>query len=251
MTDPRELDRYEAAYRDVFRHHDENVWMIEWYVEKVEAVLRRDGARSAISLGIGHGGVCTRLASLLGSTLERYTVVEGSGAILREFQGRSPSAPGLQFVHGLFEEFSPGQPVDAVEMGFVLEHVDDPVGLLRQYASYLAPRGTLFIGVPNALSLHRRLGVAAGLLADPFALNESDRQLGHKRYFDLDSLRRAVAEAGLVPRRTEGIYLKPLSTGQLQSLALPRNVLLAMFRVGEAYPELCNGIYLEAVLPPA
>ncbi|MEK7866793.1 MAG: class I SAM-dependent methyltransferase [Planctomycetota bacterium] len=248
MTDSRDLDRHEGAYRDFSPYHDDNHAMLGWYADRVAEGVGRLGAASLVSLGVGHGVVCGRLTSLVGKGVSAYTVVEGSEAILRQYQERHPPPPGMRLVHGLFEEFHPEQPVDAVEMGFVLEHVDDPDALLRRYASLLAPRGTLFIAVPNALSLHRRIGVAAGLLADPHALSENDTQFGHQRYFDLDSLRRSATAAGLVVRHTEGIYLKPFSTAQMASLRLDREVFLALFRVGQEHPDLCNGIYLEAGL---
>ena len=248
MTDPRDLDRHEAAYRDASPYHDDNHAMLPWYAGRVAEGIGRLGAASVVSLGVGHGVVCGRLASLVGEGVSAYTVVEGSEAILKQYQERHPPPPGMRLVRDLFEEFRPDRPVDAAEMGFVLEHVEDPDALLRRYASLLAPRGTLFIAVPNALSLHRRIGVAAGLLADPHALSENDRQFGHRRYFDLDSLRRSAAAAGLVVRHTEGIYLKPFSAAQMASLRLTSEVVHALFRLGQDLPDLCNGIYMEAGL---
>lgn len=251
MTDPSDLDRHETAYRESFPYHDENLAMLERYAGYVAEGIARQRARSVVSLGVGHGVVCDRIATLVGKGVDEYVVVEGSQAILEHHRAMRPIPPGMRLVRGLFEEFRPDRPVDAVEMGFVLEHVDDPDALVRRYASLLAPGGTIHIAVPNALSLHRRLGVEAGLLADPHALSESDRQLGHRRYFDPDSLRRSVIAAGLVVRRAVGLYLKPFSTSQIAALRLAPEVIRALYVVGEAWPELCNSIYLEAVPAPA
>src|SRR3712207_8661366 len=45
----------------------------------------------------------------------------------------------------------------SIVMVRVLEHLDDPVGILQKLERFLAPQGQLHLVVPNARSLHRRL----------------------------------------------------------------------------------------------
>jgi 2-polyprenyl-3-methyl-5-hydroxy-6-metoxy-1,4-benzoquinol methylase len=45
---------------------------------------------------------------------------------------------------------------DLVTLNHVLEHVEDPISLLRATAAYLRPRGLLFVEVPNCDSLFLR-----------------------------------------------------------------------------------------------
>ena len=153
-------------------------------------------------------------------------------------------------VHAYFEDYAPPSPVDAVEMGFVLEHVADPERLVRRYAGFLAPGGLVAIAVPNARSLHRLVGQRAGLLDDLYRLSEHDLALGHRRYFDLGSLRRLVEGAGLRIGACEGILLKCLTTGQLSRLGLDARVLEAFCEIGADYPDIANAIYLEASREP-
>jgi SAM-dependent methyltransferase len=136
--------------------------------------------------------------------------------------------------------------VDAVEMGFVLEHVADPDRLVRRYAGFLAKGGLAAIAVPNARSLHRLVGQRAGLLDDLYRLSEHDLALGHRRYFDLGSLKRLVEGAGLRIGACEGILLKCLTTGQLSRLGLDERVLEAFCEIGADHPDIANSIYLEA-----
>jgi SAM-dependent methyltransferase len=234
------------AYGPGFRFHDENLAMLGWYVERMMSALERAGARTLVSLGIGHGVVARAILDGLAARLGEYTVVEGSAEAVAAFRKQTEVPANVRVVEARFEEFAPAAPVDAVEMGFVLEHVDDPAALLRRYAGFVRPGGLLVVVVPNARALHRRIGHAAGLLDDVFRLSEDDRRLGHQRYFDLEAVTALVRGAGLGVVRTEGVYLKPLTTAQLASLGLPEPVKRALFAVGVDLPDLANAISIEA-----
>lgn len=241
-----DLDRLKGAYGPEFRYHEENLAMLGWYVERMMGALARSRARTLVSLGIGHGVVGRAILSGLASSLSEYTVVEGSPEAVADFRNSTEVPPNVSLVNALFEEYSPASPVDAVEMGFVLEHVDDPAAVLARYAGFLRPGGTMVVVVPNARALHRRIGHAAGLLDNLFRLSPDDLLLGHKRYFDLASITALVLSAGLKVVRIEGVYLKPLTTAQLASLALSPEVRRAFYDVGVEHPDICNAIYLEA-----
>ncbi len=118
--------------------------------------------------------------------------------------------------------------------------------VLARYARMLAPGGTAIVVVPNARSLHRLIGHAAGLLDDVYRLSEHDLQLGHKHYFDLNSLTALVTSAGLTIRAIEGVMVKPVTTAQIAALKFPPSVIDALFQVGVGLPAIANAIYVEA-----
>lgn len=248
MTDGRALDAFAGGYAPEFKFHDENLLMLSWYADRMIATLRRRSARSLISLGIGHAVVPRAVIESLGTQLESYTIVEGSPLSIETFRSSLRPPPHVTLVNALFEEFAPRREADAIEMGFVLEHVDDPQLVVERFKTFLRPGGTLVVVVPNALSLHRRLGRDAGLLADPYRLSPQDLELGHRRYFDRASLESLMRAAGLRVERCEGVFLKPLTTGQLRRLELPPAVVRAFMSVGVEHPDLCNAIYVEAAL---
>ena len=243
--DPGDLESA-TGYRPGFAYHDENLLMLGWYAARLEDTLRARGARRVLSLGIGHQVVSRRLGGMLGNGVDGYTVVEGSLARISELRAVGFLPPGVDVVHGYFEDYAPSTPLDAIEMGFVLEHVMDPAALVARYRGFLAPGGLVAIAVPNARSLHRLIGQRAGLLDDLYRLSEHDLALGHRRYFDKDSLVRLVEEAGLRVLACEGILLKCLTTAQLASLKLEPRVMQAFCDLAAGYPEIANAIYLEA-----
>jgi SAM-dependent methyltransferase len=82
--------------------------------------------------------------------------------------------------------FTPGR-FDVVSAFHVLEHVPDPVALLRRMLAWLAPGGLLIVEVPNAG------GLGAALFGRAWSGLELPRHLSH---FTPASLERAVTAAG-------------------------------------------------------
>jgi hypothetical protein len=76
-------------------------------------------------------------------------------------------------------------------------------------------------------------------------LSENDHLLGHKRYYTVKTLTSDIIEAGYSVDKIEGIYLKPLTTGQMISLNFDKKIIDAFCEVGIEYPELSCGILAE------
>lgn len=130
-------------------------------------------------------------------------------------------------------------------MGYILEHVKDPDLILKKYADFLNPGGAIYIVVPNAESLHRRIGYEAGLLNDLFKLSNDDLMFGHQRYFTVKTLTDFVHSHNLKITRIEGIFIKPITSQQIRKLELSSEILMGMCKVGIEYPELSNSILME------
>lgn len=232
------LDKHVAAYQGDNLYDFDNEILLTWYPQRV---LHHAGvARSLLELGLGHGYA----TDIFSSRFTRHVVLEGSPAVIRNFHDKRPGCRA-EIVETWFENFATGERFDVIVMGFILEHVDSPQLILRRFCDFLAPGGKLFVAVPNAEVLNRRLGQLAGLLDDMTALSENDLLLGHKRYFTVKSLKREVAQAGCRVERLEGIYLKPFTTRQIVSLHLDRKVIDALCAIGIDYPELSCGLFAE------
>lgn len=241
------LDSYKQSYTTAFPYFEENLIIHMVYGKHIGQYIQSHGLRTAMSLGVGHTVVAQPiLQQLTNGTLERYVIVDGAPQIIEDFRHSLEPAPdGLELIEGYFETFTTSGRFDVIEAGFILEHVDDPAFVLSRLHQFLAPGGRIFIAVPNARSLHRLLGNMAGLLDDLYVLSPSDLALGHKRYFDLDTISALVREAGFKIVNTEGLMLKPFTTHQLNTLNLPPSVWQALVNISADYPEISNAIYLE------
>ena len=77
------------------------------------------------------------------------------------------------------------------------------------------------------------------------ALGSADKALGHQRSYTVSSMANQLEYCGYKIINTEGIFLKPLTTNQLKSLELTKDVFEGMCKVGVDYPELSLGLLFE------
>jgi 2-polyprenyl-3-methyl-5-hydroxy-6-metoxy-1,4-benzoquinol methylase len=194
--------------------------------------------RSILELGPAEGV----MTDLLVATGMSVTVVDGSESFCRSIKARIPRAT---VVHSLFEEFDSAQRFDNIILGHVLEHVVDPVELIRQTTAWLEPEGVVMAAVPNSHSIHRQAAVLMGLLSNEKTLNEADIHHGHRRVFDAASFRECFRTAGFDVLVFGGYWLKPLSNGQIEASWTPE-MLAAFMKLGECYPDIAGEIYIIA-----
>jgi len=232
------LDTHVDAYLGNNLYDFDNEILLNWYPHRIMQLAGSSG--SILELGLGHG-FATRIFA---SHFEQHVVLEGSSAVIINFRDKYPECRS-QIVQTYFEEFSTERKFDLIVMGFILEHVEGPIQILRHFRQFLAPGGKMFLAVPNAEVMNRRLGHMAGMLPDMTALSENDHLLGHKRYYTVASLTSEVTQSGYRIERLEGIYLKPFTTKQLVSLQLDQRIIGALCDLGKNYPELSCGILAE------
>ncbi len=230
-----ESERLDRIAADSWYARGPNRQMVEYSAEVFARFWR---GPSCLELGPAEGVMTDALAAAFAD----LTLVEGSEAFCRDLAARYPAAT---VVHSLFEEFESGRRFDTILLGHVLEHVEDPVAILRRARSWLAPDGVLLASVPNARSVHRQAAVEMGLLERVNALNETDVHQGHRRVYDPEALAADARAAGLRVRFQGGYWLKPVSNAQIESSWTP-DMLAAFMRLGERYPDIAAETYIVA-----
>jgi len=237
----RNLDLEATEYQPDAATSFENNLILKWYPERV---LKSTGPiGSLLELGIGHGYT----AELFNKNCDRHVIVDGAPSVIEQFRDAHTHLE-IEIFESYFENFEMDEKFDVIVMGFVLEHVDDPVLVLNRFREHLKSDGKLFVAVPNGESLNRRIGFEMGLIDSLSSLNKNDLSLGHKRNYSLDSIVADIEVAGYRVISQEGIYLKPLPLAVLQSLENSAANFDAMLQVGIQFPELSVGILIEAVV---
>ena len=195
----------------------------------------------ALELGCFEGEFTKRLAGIYGD----LTVVEGASELVAE--ARKRVGGNVKFVHSRFEDFEPAGLFDAIFLIHTLEHIEQPVDLLRRIGTWLAKGGRLFLAVPNAYAASRQIAVAMGLIAYPGAVTEGEALHGHQRTYSLDTLKHDVRAAGLTVTDFGGIFFKPLANFQIdqsfQMGIIKDDYLEGCYELGKKYPDLCASIY--------
>jgi 2-polyprenyl-3-methyl-5-hydroxy-6-metoxy-1,4-benzoquinol methylase len=135
----------------------------------------------------------------------------------------------------------------------VLEHVDDPVLILRKIKDeWLLHDGKLLLVCPNANAISRQIAVKMRLVQDNSAVTPSEEEHGHKRTYSLNTLENDVEEAGLRIVLRSGIFFKALANFQwdriLNTDILSPEYVEGCFRLGQQYPDMCSSIFLVCMI---
>jgi trans-aconitate methyltransferase len=233
-----ELERVARSYGKSIIKGWERMYARKW-AYAMNALCRHALPGHALEMGCADG----EATRVLAPKFQRLTVLDGSRTFLEQARSAVGAAPHVTFTHGLFEEFAPTDRFQTIFAVHVLEHLDDPVAVLRRARGWLAPGGRFIALVPNAKSLHRAVGVKLGLLAKPDDLNAQDVQLGHRRVYTPELLKAHAVEAGFDVRHFGGIMIKPLSNRQMEEQWGPELV-DAFLRLGEDYPEISSEVFV-------
>lgn len=242
----RDLNREFADTADRLYAYDFDYRMHDYMLRTFEDGLPQG---RALELGCYEGAFTRKLA-------ERYedlTTVEGSSELIERARRAAPGR--VRFVLGRFEDFEPAGSFDAAFLIHTLEHLDEPVRMLRRIGGWLAPGGRLYVAVPNAHAASRQIAVAMGLIASPTAVTEGEFLHGHRRTYDMATLKAHVAEAGLAAVETGGVFFKPFANFQfdrlIQSGAIGEDYLEGCFRLGRRHPDMCASLYVVCERGPA
>jgi SAM-dependent methyltransferase len=178
---------------------------------------------------------------------EDITCVEASGAAIVE--AREKLGERVEFIHGLFETAALPRQYDNIVMTHVLEHLDDPVRVLKRINDeWLSEGGRFFLVCPNANAPSRQIAVKMELISHNSAVTSAEAEHGHRCTYSLDTLERDAIAAGLKVVHRSGIFFKALANFQwdrlLQTDIISKDYLEGCYKLGQLYPDLCSSIFL-------
>lgn len=155
----------------------------------------------------------------------------------------------VQFINSLFETAILPTKYDNIVLTHVLEHLDNPVAVLKRiYDEWLTDHGRFFLVCPNANAPSRQIAVYMGLISHNFAVTSAEKKHGHRITYSLDTLERDVKKVGFNVIHRSGIFFKALANFQWDKLLktdiISPEYLEGCYQLGQRYPDLCSSIFL-------
>jgi len=199
-------------------------------------------------------GSLLELGSFKGEFTKRFmhyfddvTCVEASDVAIEE--AKRKLGDKVKFVNSLFETATLPKRYDNIVLTHVLEHLDDPVLVLKRINDeWLADCGRFFLVCPNANAPSRQIAVKMGLITHNAAVTPAEAEHGHRRTYSLDTLEQDAVAAGLKVVHRSGIFFKALANFQWDRLLntdiISKEYLEGCYQLGQHYPDLCSSIFL-------
>lgn len=198
---------------------------------------------SLLELGSFKGEFTRRLIN----HFDDITCVEASGEAIEE--ARRKFGDDVQLINTMFETVTLPRRYDNIVLTHVLEHLDDPIRVLKRINDeWLAEGGRFFLACPNANAPSRQIAVKMGLISHNAAVTPAEAEHGHRCTYTLDTLERDATAAGLKVVHRSGIFFKALANFQwdrlLQTDIISKEYLDGCYKLGQQYPDLCSSIFL-------
>ena len=199
-------------------------------------------------------GNLLELGSFKGQFTKRFlpyfqdiTCVEASDVAINE--ARAELGNKISFLNSTFEKANLPTQYNNIVMTHVLEHVDDPVLVLKRINDeWLSDNGRFFLVCPNANAPSRQIAVKMGLITHNQAVTPAEAEHGHRCTYTFDTLERDAVAAGLKVISRSGIFFKALANFQwdrlLQTDIVSKEYLEGCYQLGQQYPDLCSSIFL-------
>lgn len=201
-----------------------------------------DYSSPALEMGCFKGD----FTELLEKDFKNLTVIEASDELVQFTRDRVGGS--VKFITSTFEEYEGNNQYDYIFLIHTLEHLDDPVAVLRKTKQWLSSSGKLFLICPNANAPSRQIAVKMGLISHNSAVTPAEKEHGHRITYTLDTLERDAKAAGLKVVYRSGIFFKALANFQWDKLLntdiISKEYLDGCYDLGQEYPDLCSSIFL-------
>jgi SAM-dependent methyltransferase len=155
----------------------------------------------------------------------------------------------VKFINSPFEILELPAKYDNIVLTHVLEHIDDPISLMKRINNeWLSDSGRFFLVCPNANAPSRQIAVKMGLISHNYAVTPAEKEHGHRITYSLDTLERDAKAAGLSVIHRSGIFFKALANFQWDRLLgtdiISPQYLEGCYELGQQFPDLCSSIFL-------
>jgi SAM-dependent methyltransferase len=245
------IERYSQLYSQVMDDDFEKT-LVHYRQESILKYLGERKSERIIEVGCGLDLLVLRVKKA-GLDFSKWIIVEPSTQFTAAARQQTAGMGGVEIIEVFFEAteivLKPvSGTVDLIILSGLLHEVDDPNPVLARAFELLKPGGYIYVVVPNATSLHRRLAVAMGLIGELATPSERNRRFMQRRVFDRTALVELCTYHHFQVIDAGGMFLKPFTNEQMKLCAsfLSTDIMTGLWRLGQDMPELASEIFVEA-----
>jgi 2-polyprenyl-3-methyl-5-hydroxy-6-metoxy-1,4-benzoquinol methylase len=217
-------------------------------MKMIEEYLNDSKSKKGVQMGCSNGYE----TSLLADKFQSLDVVDGSNVLVNHLISNN-SFSNVKYIYSLFEEYELKEndiKYDYIIANYIMEHVLDSNEVLKMFTRLITDDGYLFIVVPNANALSRKLALSMGLLYDLFELTSNDHKHGHRRVYTTDRIKKDLIESGWDIVDIKGVIFKILADFQLNELLsngfFKKEHILGLQKLSEENLDYCDSIFIVA-----
>jgi len=208
-----EIDALEKISDEYLNPDPGRIVDIKLVTMMLDEVLPWINGPEVLEMGVGDDIWTARIINKIG----RSNIVDASVKLLKTCKEKYKEK--MQTYESLFENFKPDKKFDTIIASYILEHVEDPVLVLKNASEWLNSTGKLIAIVPHAGSFHRRLAVAMGLHNNLTDLQEVDHRLGHRRVYTIEAFDKDITDAGYNIQKRTGFFTKFLPQAMMTNMS--------------------------------
>ena len=209
--EPRDMSDYTAQYRAL----PFEAIQIKYRRALVLRQVQQYAPKRLLEIGCGDLPLFTDLPDDI-----EITVLEPAPEFAANARQLSEGRSCVNVVQCFVENYAPEKiDFDMIILSCLLHEVNDPAAMLASVSSLCGPMTLLHVNVPNAVSLHRLLAAAMGLISDPGAQSDTQRMMQQRAAtYDAANLQEVLAQAGFTVAEHGSLFVKPFTHKQMQRL---------------------------------
>jgi SAM-dependent methyltransferase len=242
----RNYDQESQDTKERKYNYDFDLIAREIFLETISQHISKERDSKSIEVGSYDGS----MARLILRYVKKLTVVEPSPMLAQRVADIEPERIEIQV--STIENYETNVLYDNIFIVHTLEHVEDPIIVLKKLKSLLTPTGKIFIMVPNGNALSRQIAVAMGLISHNTSVTLAEANQGHVRTYVIDTLNADVRDSGLKILDNGGIIVKALANFQFDLATKHEIVNMDYFKaanqLAKRFPDLSASLYIIAEL---
>jgi len=228
-----------GAGKESFSYKWETVYRLlkEYRLRCARKYISKSG--NLLEIGPADAGMSMELAKMF----DRVVIIEPTHEFADDLKRDLDVGKNVNIVNSAIKDYKKGEKYDYIILSHVLEHIENDSEVLKKLKEMLEEEGRVFIMVPNANCINRKIGIKLNLSNSPFDLNERDKKIGHLRVYNFQSLIKVCESAGFKVINKGGLFIKPFPNEKMEKIC-SEELLRIFMELGEEYPEISTEIYV-------